>query len=169
MILMNDQVVNKLFEFMHESHPGVQDMACETFLKIAQKCRRKFVLPQAPENSMMASRGQPGGGGPPFINDILEDLPKTIRDLQVVQFPSKSFALNSAESNVLQVHQIHMFYEALGYMLQAEYESKAQEALLNRLMELPNQMWGDYIAQVNVPQIQNACFDNMYVRSTNAG
>ena len=31
-------VVNKLFEFMHESHPGVQDMACDTFLKIAQKC-----------------------------------------------------------------------------------------------------------------------------------
>lgn len=30
-------VVNKLFEFMHELHPGVQDMACDTFLKIAQK------------------------------------------------------------------------------------------------------------------------------------
>jgi exportin-1 len=41
-----DQVVNKLFEFMHEPHPGVQDMACETFLKIAEKCKRKFVTPQ---------------------------------------------------------------------------------------------------------------------------
>ena len=40
-------VVNKLFEFMHELHPGVQDMACDTFLKIAQKCRRKFVILQA--------------------------------------------------------------------------------------------------------------------------
>lgn len=37
-------VVNKLFEFMHETHPGVQDMACDTFLKIVQKCRRKFVI-----------------------------------------------------------------------------------------------------------------------------
>ncbi|WJX89084.1 Exportin-1 [Trifolium repens] len=27
-------VVNKFFEFMHETHPGVQDMACDTFLKI---------------------------------------------------------------------------------------------------------------------------------------
>lgn len=27
-------VVYKLFEFMHERHPGVQDMACDTFLKI---------------------------------------------------------------------------------------------------------------------------------------
>ena len=39
-------VVNKLFEFMHEMHPGVQDMACDTFLKISQKCRRKFVILQ---------------------------------------------------------------------------------------------------------------------------
>jgi hypothetical protein len=39
-------VVNKLFEFMHETHPGVQDMACETFLKICRKCKRKFVVLQ---------------------------------------------------------------------------------------------------------------------------
>ena len=39
-------VVNKLFEFMHETHPGVQDMACETFLKICHKCKRKFVIQQ---------------------------------------------------------------------------------------------------------------------------
>lgn len=36
-------VVNKLFEFMHELHPGVQDMACDTFLKIAQKVRYRVV------------------------------------------------------------------------------------------------------------------------------
>ena len=60
-------VVHKLFEFMHEKHPGVQvgcalggrvvvhtgfvcacvqDMACDTFLKIAQKCRKMFAAPQ---------------------------------------------------------------------------------------------------------------------------
>lgn len=33
-------VVNKLFEFMHELHEGVQDMACDTFIKISQKCKR---------------------------------------------------------------------------------------------------------------------------------
>ncbi|KAK7379193.1 hypothetical protein VNO80_04646 [Phaseolus coccineus] len=38
--------VNKLFEFMHENHPGDQDMACDTFLKIVQKCKRKFVITQ---------------------------------------------------------------------------------------------------------------------------
>ncbi len=44
-------VVNKLFEFMHELHPGVQDMACETFIKIVTKCKKKFVLLQASSSS----------------------------------------------------------------------------------------------------------------------
>ncbi|CAF4721897.1 unnamed protein product, partial [Rotaria socialis] len=43
-------VVNKLFEFMHETHEGVQDMACDTFIKIAQKCRRHFVTVQLGES-----------------------------------------------------------------------------------------------------------------------
>ena len=30
-------VINKLFEFMHESHEGVQDMACDTFINKTSK------------------------------------------------------------------------------------------------------------------------------------
>ena len=37
-------VTNKLFEFMHEFHEGVQDMACDTFIKIVMKCRNHFVI-----------------------------------------------------------------------------------------------------------------------------
>ncbi|GBE60835.1 exportin 1 [Babesia ovata] len=33
-------VLNKLFEFMRETFPGVQQMACETFLKITNSCKR---------------------------------------------------------------------------------------------------------------------------------
>uniref|UniRef100_A0A7S2R089 Exportin-1 n=2 Tax=Eucampia antarctica TaxID=49252 RepID=A0A7S2R089_9STRA len=62
-------VVNKLFEFMHESHPGVQDMACDTFLKIAMKCKRKFVTLQTDETV-------------PFICELVESLPSIISDLQ---------------------------------------------------------------------------------------
>jgi len=62
-------VVNKLFEFMHESHPGVQDMACDTFLKIANKCKRKFVTLQADEPS-------------PFICELVDSLPNIISDLE---------------------------------------------------------------------------------------
>ncbi|KAK6936556.1 Importin-beta, N-terminal domain, partial [Dillenia turbinata] len=65
-------VVNKLFEFMHETHPGVQDMACDTFLKIVQKCKRKFVIVQVGENE-------------PFVSELLSGLPLTIADLEPYQ------------------------------------------------------------------------------------
>ncbi|XP_042007739.1 protein EXPORTIN 1A [Salvia splendens] len=68
-------VVNKLFEFMHETHPGVQDMACDTFLKIVQKCKRKFVLVQVGENE-------------PFVSELLTTLPATIADLEPHQIHS---------------------------------------------------------------------------------
>lgn len=62
-------VVNKLFEFMHESHPGVQDMACDTFLKISLKCKRKFVTMQTDEPV-------------PFICELVDSLPTIISDLE---------------------------------------------------------------------------------------
>jgi exportin-1 len=65
-------VVNKLFEFMHELHPGVQDMACDTFLKIAQKCKRKFVTTQSGETQ-------------PFISELLLQLPTIVSDLETHQ------------------------------------------------------------------------------------
>ncbi|KAI4330800.1 hypothetical protein MLD38_029049 [Melastoma candidum] len=68
-------VVNKLFEFMHETHPGVQDMACDTFLKIVQKCKRKFVITQVGENE-------------PFVSELLTGLGTTIADLEPHQIHS---------------------------------------------------------------------------------
>ncbi|RYG51292.1 hypothetical protein EON67_03670 [archaeon] len=62
-------VVVKLFEFMHEKHPGVQDMAVETFLKIAQSCKRKFVQIQMNEQMM-------------FIEELCTLLPTIISDLE---------------------------------------------------------------------------------------
>jgi exportin-1 len=65
-------VVNKLFEFMHELHPGVQDMACDTFLKIAQKCRKKFVVTQVGESR-------------PFVEELLDGLHRIMSDLETHQ------------------------------------------------------------------------------------
>uniref|UniRef100_T1DC64 Exportin-1 n=1 Tax=Cupiennius salei TaxID=6928 RepID=T1DC64_CUPSA len=65
-------VVNKLFEFMHETHDGVQDMACDTFIKIAQKCRKHFVQLQV-------------GEATPFIDEILKNINTIICDLQPQQ------------------------------------------------------------------------------------
>lgn len=65
-------VVNKLFEFMHETHEGVQDMACDTFIKIASKCKRHFVALQPGENE-------------PFIDEIVRNLRKITCDLSPQQ------------------------------------------------------------------------------------
>jgi hypothetical protein len=119
-------VVNKLFEFMHETHEGgcdpgaapasrwltpagVQDMACDTFIKIAQKCRRHFVMQQAGEHE-------------PFIDEILRTLHRITVDLAP--------------------QQVHTFYEAVGYMISAQPNTPTQERLIEKLMELPNNAVG---------------------------
>lgn len=55
-----------------ETHDGVQDMACDTFIKIAQKCRRHFVQVQVGEVM-------------PFIDEILNSINTIICDLQPQQ------------------------------------------------------------------------------------
>ncbi|CAJ0566524.1 unnamed protein product, partial [Mesorhabditis spiculigera] len=65
-------VINKLFEFMHETHEGVQDMACDTFIKISIKCKRHFVILQLGEQQ-------------PFVEDMLDNLTGIICDLSPPQ------------------------------------------------------------------------------------
>ena len=124
-------VVNKLFEFMHETHPGVQDMACDTFLKISNKCKRKFVVQQARGACARArvyffstviapahvdttrhtrkhthththTHTTQVGESQPFLSELLDGLTTTIQDLQP--------------------HQVHSFYESVGLMIGAEGE-----------------------------------------------
>ncbi|EFA79631.1 exportin 1 [Heterostelium album PN500] len=117
-------VVNKLFEFMHESHPGVQDMACDTFLKIAKQCKRKFVILQVEESQ-------------PFINELLNNLPTYISDLE----PG----------------QVHTFYESVGYMISSSTDPATRDRLVIKLMELPNNSWTQIMgkAATNVESILN--------------
>lgn len=65
-------VVNKLFEFMHETHEGVQDMACDTFIKITTKCKRHFVIIQQNEAEC-------------FINEIIRNIQSITEDLHPQQ------------------------------------------------------------------------------------
>ncbi|KAJ6264311.1 Exportin-1 [Drechslerella dactyloides] len=123
-------VVNKLFEFMHETHEGkfehanistfdtgVQDMACDTFIKIANKCKRHFVALQPGETE-------------PFIEEIVRNMSRITNDLAP--------------------QQVHTFYEACGYMISAQGQQNAQERLLQDLMAFPNQAWDQIIAQANI-------------------
>ena len=117
-------VVNKLFEFMHETHEGVQDMACDTFIKIAQKCRRHFVQIQLGENV-------------PFIEEILGSINTIICDLEP--------------------HQVHTFYEAVGYMISAQTDGPAQDLLIEKYMQLPNQVWDSIILQATNVSLKLSC------------
>ncbi|XP_078491532.1 exportin-1 [Ciona intestinalis] len=93
-------VVNKLFEFMHETHDGVQDMACDTFIKIAQKCRRHFVQMQAGEVM-------------PFIEEILSNINTIICDLQPQQvhtfYEAVGFMISAQTDSVVQEHLIEKY------------------------------------------------------------
>ena len=62
-------VVKKLFEFMHESFEGVQDFACETFLKISIKCAKNFTILQEQENEE-------------YIKDLVRNVSETTKDLK---------------------------------------------------------------------------------------
>uniref|UniRef100_A0A4W4GEM7 Exportin-1 n=1 Tax=Electrophorus electricus TaxID=8005 RepID=A0A4W4GEM7_ELEEL len=112
-------VVNKLFEFMHETHDGVQDMACDTFIKIAQKCRRHFVQVQVGEVM-------------PFIDEILNNINTIICDLQPQQNPCICLTF---------------WTSAVGYMIGAQTDQAVQEHLIEKYMLLPNQVWDSIIQQ----------------------
>ena len=108
-------VVNKLFEFMHETHPGVQDMACETFLKICQRCKHQFVKHQPQENS-------------PFIEQLLIGPHQTVCDI-------------GTTIQDLEAHQQNMFYEAVGYIVAAESDAERRDKIVVELFKLPNGRW----------------------------
>ncbi|XP_033121049.1 exportin-1-like [Anneissia japonica] len=93
-------VVNKLFEFMHETHDGVQDMACDTFIKIAQKCRRHFVQVQVGEVM-------------PFIEEILNGIQSIICDLQPQQvhtfYEAVGYMISAQTDSMVQEHLIEKY------------------------------------------------------------
>nr|CAG4640611.1 EOG090X00LI [Eulimnadia texana] len=93
-------VVNKLFEFMHETHDGVQDMACDTFIKIAQKCRRHFVQVQVGEIM-------------PFIEEILSTISTIICDLQPQQvhtfYEAVGYMISAQTEKPVQEHLIERY------------------------------------------------------------
>lgn len=69
---MRFECFSRVFDFDDDWHTGVQDMACDTFIKIAQKCRRHFVMQQSQEQE-------------PFVDEILRLLHRITVDLSPQQ------------------------------------------------------------------------------------
>ena len=117
-------VVKKLFEFMHESFEGVQDFACETFMKISLKCANNFIIKQEQENEE-------------YIKDLVRNVSETTKDLKP--------------------HQQLMFYEAIGNMINLEYNLQKKIFYIKKLMEEKNAQWNQIFseAQQNIEILNN--------------
>ena len=89
-------------------------MACDTFIKIAQKCRRHFVSVQLGESQ-------------PFVEEILSNINGIICHLEP--------------------HQVHTFYEAIGNMIAASVDVVQQTKLIDKYMQLPNDVWNTIISE----------------------
>lgn len=107
-------------------------MACDTFIKIANKCRRHFITVQPGEVA-------------PFIDEILENMATVINQLEPQQVCAVSHSLAHSHNLTIILLQIHTFYEAVGYMISAQNDEKTQEKLIQNYMALPNQVWNDII------------------------
>jgi exportin-1 len=86
-------VVKKLFEFMHEPFTGVMEMACNTFLKIAEQTKEDFVVIHKP------AEGGSHGREPetePYLNEIIRRMP----DLTGLLNPSLKLVFFEAIGNV---------------------------------------------------------------------
>ncbi|KAI7893630.1 nuclear export factor CRM1 [Mucor mucedo] len=93
-------VINKLFEFMHESHEGVQDMACDTFIKISQNCKRHFVVQQ-------------NGEVRPFVEEIIEATDRITSELSPQQihtfYEAVGYMISAQTNEVVQERLISNF------------------------------------------------------------
>ncbi len=115
-------VVNKLFEFMHETHEGVQDMACDTFITICQSCKNLFVILQPNEYET-------------FIVEIIKSIPTITSDLspQQTQLFYKAVGMIISASNS-KTEQIPLLNDALRLPL------TAWRALCTGIEQNPNQL-----------------------------
>ena len=54
--------------------------------------------------------------------------------------------------------QVHTFYEAVGLMISAQTETATQERLIEKYMQLPNQVWDNIITQATqASRSNNSC------------
>lgn len=99
-------VIKKLFEFMREDYPGIMEMACNAFLKIARSTADQFVGVQQNETE-------------PYIREIIRRAPDHIRRLhpETLQYTFyESMGYFIAAEGVAEV-QVQLMKEVLGQLL----------------------------------------------------
>jgi exportin-1 len=95
-------VIYKLFEFMNENHPGVQDMACDTFFKIGKACASNILKLQQDETR-------------PFLDEIIESAFKIINFLEFhhidLFYETLSIIIESSSIKITTKHYVSRLFE----------------------------------------------------------
>ncbi|KAL9539014.1 hypothetical protein MBANPS3_010522 [Mucor bainieri] len=113
-------LLQRVFSYMQSQQDGLKEMACDSFLKICQGCKDEMVVSHQLPNGDYASS---------VLETVLTDL-KTLTS-----------QLNS--------QQICMLYEAIGTMISATSDVQLQERYIHSLMEIPNDMIKQSMANIN--------------------
>ncbi|XP_053991470.1 exportin-1-like isoform X2 [Hylaeus volcanicus] len=125
-----ETVINKLFEFMQEQFDGVQDMACETFLKITQKCAKSLAQPQNGQSNAI-----------PLIEKMLQ------------QFFVLYKQLSSPKQQL-------MLYEGVGHVIAAALTFENRQKLIASLMKPFNDEWTQLMIHIATGTIDTNQFSN---------
>jgi exportin-1 len=113
-------VIKKLNEFMHEKHPGVQDMASETFLKISKLTKHMFVVRHDAEKD-------------PYVCELIKQLPDNQKDLE----PRQKLLIYEGIGYMISVEQLPANQERLLSDLM-QYVHQEWEFILSQLNMNPN-------------------------------
>ena len=99
-------VIKKLFEFMREDYPGIMEMACNAFLKIARSTADQFTTIQSNEQE-------------PYIREIIRRAPDHIRRLhpETLQYTFYESMGHFVSSEPNPETQLQLMKEVLGELL----------------------------------------------------
>jgi exportin-1 len=122
-------VVNKLFEFMHETHDGVQDMACDTFAKIAKNNGKHFVNIHVREDKVSLS----------YILNSINSLISDLQSRQRLRFYEAIGVLIAAMIDQVQTSP----------MLSENEQGMVQINVMTAYLFLSNEEWDNIVLQVS--------------------
>ncbi|KAJ1607688.1 putative exportin 1 [Cryptosporidium canis] len=130
-------VINKLFEFMHETFPGVKDMACEAFLKIATKCRK----------SMSSNNYIDGNNRNPANNQMLSGIMDG--NLQDVKFLKYMIGYSHELKQHLDDKQILTLIQGISITISSLKDIDEQYFYITELLHIFDSLyWNDLVSKL---------------------
>ena len=115
-------VLERLLQAMHSSNEGIQDMACDAFLKIAESCKYQLTV-----NDPRHLGRTDGRNTSPYIQVLVGQIANITRDL------------NPAQTQLV--------YKVCGLIIAEERDVNLRNKLLDELMEQANSCWDNFFEE----------------------